>query len=175
VQNAVPPQIVGVASSMATFARQMGATIGIAIFGTVFATTLSTDLDAKLKVANEGVPPEMIEEIKKGQSAPNEEGGKDQGFDREAIEKKIHESFAARRAQLPPGSDAALQGMKKAEEQASVTVGKVDRALKESFTNAVKRVYWFAVLFAIFGFLATLPLPALPLRQGGGTGGPPSE
>lgn len=48
IQNAVPPAQIGVATSTATFSRQMGATIGVAILGTVFATTLATRMRAEL-------------------------------------------------------------------------------------------------------------------------------
>lgn len=39
IQTAVPPPQIGVATAAATFFRQMGTTIGIAILGTVFATS----------------------------------------------------------------------------------------------------------------------------------------
>jgi EmrB/QacA subfamily drug resistance transporter len=40
IQNAVPPPQIGVATATATFARQTGFTVGLAIAGTVFATAL---------------------------------------------------------------------------------------------------------------------------------------
>ncbi len=46
IQSAVPPQQIGVATSMATFSRAMGVTIGLAIIGTVFASTLATRMQA---------------------------------------------------------------------------------------------------------------------------------
>ena len=47
VQNAVELRQIGVATSTATFSRSMGATIGIAIIGTVFASALATNIDRK--------------------------------------------------------------------------------------------------------------------------------
>jgi len=44
VQNAVPPQYIGVASSSGQFFRQIGAVMGIAIFGVVLADTYRTEL-----------------------------------------------------------------------------------------------------------------------------------
>jgi hypothetical protein len=38
VQNAVAPHQIGVATAAATFARSMGATVGLAVVGTVFAS-----------------------------------------------------------------------------------------------------------------------------------------
>src|SRR5690606_38918317 len=40
IQSAVPMRQVGVATSSATFARNLGSTIGVAVMGTVFAMTL---------------------------------------------------------------------------------------------------------------------------------------
>jgi EmrB/QacA subfamily drug resistance transporter len=45
-QNAVEPRDIGVATSTATFMRQMGGTFGAAIFGTVLAGTLTSNLAA---------------------------------------------------------------------------------------------------------------------------------
>jgi EmrB/QacA subfamily drug resistance transporter len=44
IQTSVPPQQIGVATAAATFFRQMGTTIGIAIIGTIFATSLATGM-----------------------------------------------------------------------------------------------------------------------------------
>ncbi|MGW5179856.1 DHA2 family efflux MFS transporter permease subunit [Streptomyces sp. NPDC004082] len=48
VQNAVPYEDLGVATSGATFFRSIGASFGVAIFGTVFASRLGTKLAAAL-------------------------------------------------------------------------------------------------------------------------------
>jgi EmrB/QacA subfamily drug resistance transporter len=40
IQNAVPPRYIGVATASATFFRQMGGTVGVAVLGTVFASAL---------------------------------------------------------------------------------------------------------------------------------------
>src|ERR671917_500430 len=46
VQNAVPPSEMGVATSSVTFFRQMGGTIGTAVFLSVLFTRLPRDIDA---------------------------------------------------------------------------------------------------------------------------------
>lgn len=48
VQNAVPYEDLGVATSGATFFRAIGASFGVAAFGTVFANRLGTELDDAL-------------------------------------------------------------------------------------------------------------------------------
>ena len=46
VQNDAPVRDVGVATSTATFFRSMGGSIGVALFGAIFATRLATELTA---------------------------------------------------------------------------------------------------------------------------------
>ena len=44
VQNSVNPREIGAATSSSQFFRQIGSTIGVAVFGTILATALSTQL-----------------------------------------------------------------------------------------------------------------------------------
>jgi EmrB/QacA subfamily drug resistance transporter len=46
IQTSVPPPQIGVATAAATFFRQMGTTIGIAILGTIFATSFAGGLQS---------------------------------------------------------------------------------------------------------------------------------
>jgi EmrB/QacA subfamily drug resistance transporter len=55
VQNAVPYEDLGVATSGATFFRSIGASFGVAIFGTIFASRLGGKLDAAL--SGQQLPP----------------------------------------------------------------------------------------------------------------------
>ena len=54
-------------------------------------------------------------------------------------------------------------------------LGKVERAMKEAFTDAVKRVYFVAIFMSLLALLVTFAMPALALRTRSGPGGPPSE
>jgi EmrB/QacA subfamily drug resistance transporter len=51
VQNAVPPRFMGVATSSSLFFRQMGGTLGTAIFLSVLFSTVGTNIAAALKTA----------------------------------------------------------------------------------------------------------------------------
>jgi MFS family permease len=46
VQNDAPPRDVGVATSTATFFRSMGGSLGVALFGAIFASRLANELTA---------------------------------------------------------------------------------------------------------------------------------
>jgi EmrB/QacA subfamily drug resistance transporter len=63
IQNAVPPQSIGVATSSATFFRQMGSTIGVAILGTVFATTLSNEIKPRTDAITASLPTAMRDQF----------------------------------------------------------------------------------------------------------------
>ena len=45
VQNDAPPRDIGVATSTATFFRSMGGSLGVALFGAIFASRLTSELD----------------------------------------------------------------------------------------------------------------------------------
>ena len=57
VQNHVPVERLGTATSNLTFFQQVGGTVGLAITGTIFATTMSEELPRQLTAA--GLPPEV--------------------------------------------------------------------------------------------------------------------
>lgn len=64
IQNAVPGPRVGVATSMVTFFRQMGSSVGLALAGSLFATTLSTSLETQLAEATRDLPAELVERFR---------------------------------------------------------------------------------------------------------------
>jgi hypothetical protein len=56
VQNAVPPREIGVATSAATFFRQTGGTIGVAVFLSILFSTLGDKVKAALSAATKADP-----------------------------------------------------------------------------------------------------------------------
>src|SRR5258708_25239474 len=58
VQNAVPTNRLGVATSTLTFLRQIGASVGLAAAGTIFSSSFASRLPTNL--SEEGVPPPGI-------------------------------------------------------------------------------------------------------------------
>ncbi|HEY4224113.1 MAG TPA: hypothetical protein VGO62_22315, partial [Myxococcota bacterium] len=116
-------------------------------------------------------PPELAERLKaipppalaSHEALVQIEAGIDAGLSAKADE-------AAAKAQAATLAGVGF-GMGQAEDKAIATVDKVDAAMKESFTDAVKHVYMLAIFFALFALLAALPMPSLTLRK---TGGPPT-
>ena len=90
IQNAVPLQQLGVATSMVTFFRQMGSTVGLALVGSLFGSTLAHELELRMAAATKDLPPAMVERFRAGQAGTPEEGGPAQGrFDAEQVKRKL--------------------------------------------------------------------------------------
>jgi hypothetical protein len=64
VQNNVPVSQIGAATSSVSFFQQVGGTVGLAITGTVFATSMTNGLPSALGSA--GVPPEVGQAVARG-------------------------------------------------------------------------------------------------------------
>ena len=288
IGNAVAPERIGAATSTATLARSLGSTMGLAIFGTVFGTTLTHAMEDRLAQATTGAPPQMVARMMAPTTTTTtEEGSVSTAFDEAAVRLRVSQGFSQQRrlidaalgkddpaallalADSPdldertravvvgggighsigksvaatklklstafhegPAAVAALQsdpglstelkqrlaaipaeslatpesrqdvlasmsaqldavaehaitgaraatlagakrGLDQAEQAALSTVGRVGQALKESFTDAITRVYFVGIFFALLGLLVTLTLPELPLRGPGGAGRSP--
>src|SRR5690606_21253057 len=63
VQNASRPEDVGVVTAGAMFSRSLGQVIGLALFGTVFATGFASTLDARVGGIVAGLPPAAREAV----------------------------------------------------------------------------------------------------------------
>jgi EmrB/QacA subfamily drug resistance transporter len=70
LQDAVPEAEVGVATSLVTFARQLGQVVGVAVAGSLFAATLSTSLHARLAEATARLPPSLGTRLRARPAAP---------------------------------------------------------------------------------------------------------
>ncbi|AGC41443.1 EmrB/QacA family drug resistance transporter [Myxococcus stipitatus DSM 14675] len=152
IQNAVSAQQIGVATSAATFFRQLGMTLGVALMGAVFATTLSHELKTRVAQATDGLPSHLRAELLSATSgAPGEGGPSHTAFEPEALKARLRTELASSR---PEQLDDALSA-----------VDRADQALKEAYTTAVKDVYRCAILVALLAFLVTLRLPEQPLTR----------
>lgn len=169
IQTAVSPSVIGAATSAATFFRQMGSTVGLAIFGTVFATTLASSIETRLADATRGLPPALVAQLRAPAPTSEEGASAGAGFDTDRAKDAVRARFAAERAQA--GDVPALRD---AEATALGAVDTVDRALKEAFSEAIARIYLVGIFIAILGLLASSVLPVLPLRPRGPDSPPPA-
>lgn len=160
IQNAVSPQQIGVATSAATFFRQLGMTLGVALMGAVFAATLSHQMKTRVAQATDGLPAHVRSELMATTSGAHGEGGPSHAaFNPEAVKTRLR---------------AELEGTATREEvdHTLLAVDRTGQALKESYTHAVKAVYRCAILVALLAFLVTLRLPEQPLQRTRSSGGP---
>jgi EmrB/QacA subfamily drug resistance transporter len=147
IQTAVPVQDIGIATAAATFFRQMGGTIGIAIVGTIFATSFAGSLQRDM--------PRQA----RAQMAQHGGGGDARvAFDVKAIEAKADAEIDA--SPMPPAQKAAAKA------QAHANIETVGRVFKGAFTDALVRAFWVSLAIALLGLLITALMPSLPLRAG---------
>lgn len=144
VQNSVSHSRVGEASAAVTFFRQMGSSIGVAMLGAVFGTTLAAQLPARLTPLAAELPPGLTRELP-SLGAPGEEG-----------RAQVHFPGAVLRdlAGREPGDTAALLAL----------IDRAERAYQEVFTESISRIYRISLVLVALGFAITLLIPELPLR-----------
>ncbi|ATB42887.1 drug resistance transporter EmrB/QacA family [Cystobacter fuscus] len=176
IQNGVAPHQMGVATASATFFRQMGSTMGVALLGTVFGGVLASSMATHMAEATRNVPAEWRREFAPPSDAGGQAGGEGlvggRMFDAAALKARLAVDFDRRREALTRAAgegDAQargqLEGLARARESVESAVGQVARAFKTAFTEAIRLVYLVTLLLAALVFLVVLALPELPLRK----------
>ncbi len=106
VQNAVPIRQLGTASSSLTLFQQVGGTVGLAITGTLFASTLIKEVPDQLAAA--GVPPQFADQFSAGGDASSFNELTSVGDLGAAILAQVPEAF---RLQVEPIIPAIVDGI----------------------------------------------------------------
>ncbi|MDY7226483.1 MDR family MFS transporter [Hyalangium rubrum] len=176
IQNSVQPRQMGVATASATFFRQLGMTVGVALMGMVFASSLSSGLRAGTAQALEGAPAELRAQLPLHTPGAVGEGATPgQVFHAGEVKTRLRASFEARRQQAVGEGTEARARLETEEQQALATVERVGRAIKEAFTRATSSVYRVCILVALLALAVTVLLPERPLRKGHAPPAPVSE
>ncbi len=203
IQNSVTPREMGAATSSSQFFRQVGSTIGVAVFGTLMATTLAAELPRHMPAELRGAglarlsfSMGQLESGNLGAVGDQITAGIDELYqriegvmttnDRAAVvgllgDPRLPDQVKAilrdRLADSPPAEKnaEALAGIRAAldAKAARMTAGVTD-ALKAAFTSAIRHVYLLGFFFVVAGFLATLFLPEIALRKTHGHAAPAS-
>ena len=134
VQNALPFRMLGVASSSSQFFRQIGGTLGVAIFGTLVSNSMA-DLPQRLPPALQQADPQQIERLQE----PNLLVSPD------ALD-QVRQAFA----QAGPEGAALFEQ----------SLGAMRNLLATGITDA----YFVGMVVAVLAFAVTLFLPELRLR-----------
>ena len=136
IQNAVPHQYLGVASSSNQFFRQIGAVLGIAVLGAVLANSYAASFDDHLPAeARAEIPPATLA-----------------AFDDPTLALDPR-NFQRVRAEMlaVPGGEALLQSALLAQ--------------REGVRDANRHIFWVATGVALACFVVALFLAEIPLRR----------
>ncbi len=168
-QAAVKPHQIGVATAAVTFFRSLGVTMGLAIAGTIFATSFASGMQHEVAAVANELPPEVQDKLRVRAPGGAGEGERPRvGFDAPKIKAAIDADLE--RSPVPVADKQA------ARERAHAGIDRVAQAFKRAFTDALLKVFILSLVLAVLGLLITVFLPALPLRAGPpGSRPPPVE
>jgi EmrB/QacA subfamily drug resistance transporter len=142
VQNAVPFRQLGVATSNLTFFRQVGGSVGLAITGTVFGTSLVEQLPTQLTAA--GVPAPLVSQLANdGSSALDRLTGVGTDLGQQIL------------AAVPAQFRDLVEPF----------IGQIVFGIHEAFTIAITHAFWVGVVATVLAFVMALALREIPLRS----------
>lgn len=139
VQNAVPPKDIGVATSAATFFRQVGGTMGVAIFLSILFSTLGDNIASAFKAAAPGIQ----EAVKADPSILSN-----------PLNKAVVEGDQSVLAQVQNDSSIINK-------MADV----IAHPFKVGFSDSIDLIFLCAACVMVVGFLVTLLMPNVTLRS----------
>src|SRR5439155_16144726 len=103
LQNSVPRANVGAATAGRQFFQQLGGAVGVAVFGALLVSTVSSSMEHSLAPVRASMPPEFQSQLDpaKLRHGPGEGGGARVSVE-QRITAQIHERFAKQRESAPP-------------------------------------------------------------------------
>ena len=163
VQNAVPMQKLGVATSNLTFFRQIGGSVGLAVAGTMFAqglkdqlpaqlTPVFTDIRATLPAAAQG---------QFDQLAGNVQGGGASGIDLSSLT-GVGQSFGTAVVDFVATQAGAFGDQVR--QLFTPFIASLDHAFFQAFALAIGQVFLFGAVTTVGAVLAAVFMKELPLR-----------
>jgi EmrB/QacA subfamily drug resistance transporter len=138
VQNAVPYNLLGVATSSTAFFRSIGGSVGLAILGSVMNNRFATELNSQLPTTIKAVlPPDRLASL-----ANNPQ------------------------ALVSPEAQAQLQGLLSQMGSAgSALFERVLQALRQALSSALSEVFLIGLLVLIVAFVVNFLIREIPLRK----------
>jgi MFS family permease len=148
VQNAVPWQKLGAATSNLTFFRQIGGTVGLALAGTIFGSTLQTEaprqVTARLLAA--GVPQAQLDAF-----ASQLTGS---AFNNDDIS-AVGDLGARILAQVPAQAKAFVEPL----------IPDIVQGIHQAFSLAIADTMWLSLIATLIAAAAATMLREIPLRS----------
>ncbi|QLY34334.1 MDR family MFS transporter [Nocardia huaxiensis] len=147
IQNALPPQDMGVSTAAATFFRQIGGTLGVAVFLSILFAQVTPNISSELQAA--ATQPEFKAAVVQGMHSSNPaDAALANGLaaqDHSAAEKVLADSSIIQ--QLSP---------------------ELAKPFKAGFADAMDTVFLSASVLAVLAFVLVLFWKEVPLRTAGG-------
>jgi EmrB/QacA subfamily drug resistance transporter len=138
IQNAVPYEILGVATSSSAFFRSIGGSVGLSVFGSIMNNRFAKEFLARL--------PDTIKSL----------------FTPAQLESLVHNPQAL----VSPESQAQLQTMlSQAGPQGSTYFEQLLQILRESLSAALSFVFFIGLFTVVMGFVTNLFIKEIPLRK----------
>jgi EmrB/QacA subfamily drug resistance transporter len=137
LQNAVPFRRIGVATSNLTFFRQIGGSVGLAIAGSIFASTFASQLPTQL--ASAGVPSAVVSQFAQGSGAATNS--------------------------LTGVGNLSTQLGKQLPAPAKPLIPKITTGIQSDLSASIAGLMWLGAGSALAGLLFLLMMPELPLRR----------
>jgi EmrB/QacA subfamily drug resistance transporter len=171
-QNAQPRRLIGVSTSVITYLRALGQTLGLAIVGTVVTRVINTELPSRLPVAARQLPVQTLKYATDTQVLVNPAY-------RDSVVKTAtqHASTVAQQqatatAQVPPGPQhdqiVATIGQQAANHATQTThtlLSQVFESLRQALTIAITHGFLTVLVFCAIVFVAVLCLKDIPLAR----------
>ena len=184
MQNAAGHGQVGVVTAAATFSRSLGQVIGLAIFGTLFATLLTARLASGSREVMTALPHEARPLV--AAATPVLSGGGESGatiaFDTATAKRQIRSAIAEASGALSgavgtTAVDAATDSASVVllEREAVAGVDALARVFRVALTDAVSSLYRIGLAFVAVALLITLFIPERPLQRHGASVPSPSR
>ena len=148
VQNAVPWNQLGVATSNLTFFRQIGGTVGLSLAWTIFGSTLRTEAPLQItgRLTDAGVPPDQIALFT---ANFNMSGQQLNSFG------SVGDMGARILSQIPEAARQFVEPL----------IGFIVTGIHQALSLAIANSMWLGVGAAIIAALVTVLMPELPLRR----------
>jgi EmrB/QacA subfamily drug resistance transporter len=161
IQNAVPFQRLGVATSNLTFFRQIGGSVGLAVAGTAFSQALTNTIPsqvgpvfAEIKAA---APPQFQGQFDQLQNSGasgldiNNLTGVGQSFGKAIVDAIV--------AIVPPEAQAAVKSL------FAPFIGQLDAAFHNAFALAIGQTFQIGVVTTVIAVVIALFMKDIPLRR----------
>jgi EmrB/QacA subfamily drug resistance transporter len=145
VQNAVPFQMLGVATSNLTFFRQIGGSVALAIVGTIFGSAFKDQLAPQMAAA--GVPAQVVTGFGQASSSGALDFNKLTG---------VGDLGTAILNSIPAQFRSAIEPF----------IPQVVTGIHQAFSLAVAQTFWIGVGAAAIAAVAAAGMRELPLRKG---------